>query len=66
MDEEIKNLLKAILAVLVEGRSEEAKNVTKDEILLHESGIDARDIALMLNKNYGAVIKSIQRAKKGK
>lgn len=64
MDEDIKKLLTALLAISMENRSEEARKIRKDEKLLIDFGIKAQDVALILNKSPAAAAKAIQRAKR--
>lgn len=66
MEEGNKELLQAILAVLMERRSDESKKARKDEVFLADSGMKSQDIANVLGKSHAAVIKAIQRAKKEK
>jgi DNA-directed RNA polymerase specialized sigma24 family protein len=64
MEDDTKKLLKALLAVSIEGRSEEAKKLKKDENLLADFGFNSTDIADILGKSKAAVAKAIQRGRK--
>lgn len=64
MEEDTKKILMALLAISVEGRSEEAKKLRKDEKLLADFGFSATDIADILGKSRAAIAKAIQRGRK--
>ncbi len=66
MDDESKNLLRALLSVMMEARTEDAKKTRKDEVILSENGLGAQDIGTILGKTPAAVAKAVQRAKSGK
>lgn len=61
MDDEIKKLLRAILSVSMENRTEEAKKARKDEKILNDLGLTAQEIASILGKSPAATAKAIQR-----
>ena len=61
----IENKLSALIAltaISVFESSSDKKNI-KPEIVLHNAGLEKKDIANILGKNLGAVIKTIQRTK---
>ena len=69
--ETLKNIdikLSALIALISDFRERGGRIVDKDslktEVLLKEAGLSATEIAKLLNKNIGAVNKTIQRAKK--
>lgn len=61
----IENKISALLALTalsVLGNSSDKKDI-KPEVILHNAGLEKKDIAKILGKNLGAVIKTIQRTK---
>lgn len=61
-----EELLVAILALLVanrEDRDPDPKNQQKTEVILDSAGLGAATIAKLMNKNAGAVRKTIQRSR---
>lgn len=64
---QIDKKLSAVIALLSDYRERDGKrmdkNTIKTEVLLREAGLSAPEIAQLLNKNLGAVRKTIQRAK---
>lgn len=57
-DQELKATMKALLAVQLKSLPKE----DKPEVLLKNAGFEPNQIASLLNKEYGAVIKTLQRA----
>ena len=64
----IDNKLSAIIALIVDYRERDGKqvdkSVAKTEVLLKDAGLSAVEIARLTNKKVGAVHKMIQRSKK--
>ncbi len=64
--ENIEKRLSAILALMIEERERKSNNQDKEkiEVILKRLGLSTNEIAVLLQKNPGAVKKSLQRAKK--
>lgn len=65
----IEKNLSAILLLLIETREfrlsdVDNKNTKKIEVLLHEAGFKAQEIAKLINKNLPTVQKTLQRSRK--
>jgi uncharacterized protein YjiS (DUF1127 family) len=63
MDEGITKLLRALLAVALENRDDEAAKARKNERLLDDLGLSSQEIALILGKSPAATAKAIQRSR---
>jgi DNA-directed RNA polymerase specialized sigma24 family protein len=64
--ERIESLLTALLVLATEQREREmgrSGNERKIELVLADAGLDPRQIAQVLNKNYDAVRKAISRGR---
>jgi hypothetical protein len=61
----IETLLRAILAVQLDGRERELGTGSnrKIELVLNDMGLGAREIAALIGKNYDAVRKTLSRGK---
>lgn len=61
----VEALLRAILALLADEReSRTSPSDRRTELILRDAGMDAKEIAAVLGKNYEAVRKAIQRGRK--
>jgi hypothetical protein len=65
----IEKSLSAILMVLIESRENSVKQdengtLLKSEILLQNAGHSSKEIAVIMSKKVGAVIKTLQRSRK--
>lgn len=64
-EDESRPYHRAMLLVLLELLTQPEKP-TKPELLLHRAGIGMNEIAALLDKQYDAVAKAVNRAKRGR
>lgn len=62
-DDDVTPLLRALVLLQLEAAQREDPDA-KPELLLHRAGMSIADTAALLGKNYAAVAKAINRAKK--